>query len=319
MNNWAQQFIPAPATKWTIISGPMKGTVRLMNFPQFTVGRSAECEFVINDDPKCSRKHAQINSTGKSCEVISLNERNHVLVNGKAVERADLKDEDVLVFGSTEVQFQLTAVSANPALAIVHPSYPPASANGVPRRTRARKTAAPARKRWFVYAIVGAILFWLFTPSKSQKKDQQLRSEQQIIQSDIDAANKLREASENQALKKMELTVPASQAQENFVRGFRDYRKGQFERSVMSFQACLALSPEHVLCNRYMRLAQRKFDELIQYEVVLGRKYRDQNQFKACRAAFRNVMVMVKDPNSPIYQESKANYEACDSLAEGRF
>src|SRR3712207_7336416 len=36
----------------------------------------------------------------------------------------------------------------------------------------------------------------------------------------------------------------------------------------------LALNPDHVLCNRYHRLAQRKFNEVIQVHVVLGRKYR---------------------------------------------
>jgi hypothetical protein len=103
------------------------------------------------------------------------------------------------------------------------------------------------------------------------------------------------------------------------VRGFRDYRKGQYERSMVSFQACLALNPEHVLCNRYIRLSQRKFDELVQNQVVLGRKYRDQNQYQACRASFRNVMVMVKDANSKIYQEAKANYDACNAFVEGRY
>ena len=93
----------------------------------------------------------------------------------------------------------------------------------------------------------------------------------------------------------------------------------QFERALEAFQACLALDPNHVLCNRYMRLSQRKFNEMIQYYVLLGRKYRDQNQFASCRSAFRNVMVMVKDANNETYKLAKANYEACNAFVEGRF
>ena len=117
----------------------------------------------------------------------------------------------------------------------------------------------------------------------------------------------------------MDGSVNARQAQENYVRGFRDYNGGQYERALISFQACLALNPEHTLCNRYLRLSQRKFNEVVQYHMVLGRSYRDQSQFKACRAAFRNVMVMVKDASSTTYKEAKANYEACNSFVEGRF
>ena len=159
---------------------------------------------------------------------------------------------------------------------------------------------------------------WLFSGTAAKKKANALRSEQQI-QQEIEEANKLRDAAEKMSLKRVDGTVTARQAQENYVRGFRDYQKGQYERALFSFQACLALNPEHILCNRYLRLGQRKFDELVQSEMVLGMKYRDQNQYKACRSSFRNVMVMVKDANSQVFQQAKANYEACDALVEGRF
>ncbi|MBX3020836.1 MAG: FHA domain-containing protein [Bdellovibrionales bacterium] len=327
MSNSAVAISPAAATKWTVISGTMKGSVRLMNAPSFDVGRSPDCGFVIVNDPKCSRKHAQVESDGFSCEVISLNDKNLVQVNGKGVERAILQDGDVVTFGDTEVQFNQTAVSGSP-LSVVHQDYggSPAMYGGAsaPSRPRSSKSGRPktskkaGTNRLIIYGVLGLLGFWLFSGSPAKKKEQQIRSEKQI-QADIETANKLREAAEAVSLKKMNNSVTARQAQENYVRGFRDFKKGQFERSLTSFQACLALNPEHVLCNRYQRLSQRKFDELIQYQVVLGRKYREQNQYKACRAAFRNVIVMVKDASSPIYQEAKANYEACDRLTEGRF
>jgi hypothetical protein len=316
----------ASESKWTVVSGPMKGSVRLMNTQRFTVGRSPECEFVVINDPKCSRQHATIVCTSDGCEVISMNDKNLVLVNGRAQERAVLHDGDVVTFGETEIQYNSTSMPTgfeNARLNLVPaggaaPAYPgsPMPRSRSSRRGQARSGGNPMRI--VIYGVVGLFLLLIILPSVSKKKPTPLRNEQQI-QADLEAANKIKESSEVALQKRWNDSMTSRQAQENYVRGFRDYQKGQYEHAIISFQACLALNPAHALCNRYFRLSQRKFNELIQYEVVLGRKYRDQNQFSACRAAFRNVMFMVKDANSPTYKEARANYEACNASVEGRF
>jgi pSer/pThr/pTyr-binding forkhead associated (FHA) protein len=326
MSNAALAIMPASATKWTVVSGPMTGAVRLMNAPSFVVGRAPECDLVIVNDPKCSRKHAQVMSDGFVCEVISLNDKNLVAINGREVERGNLADGDVVTFGDTQVQYNTTTAQqlGDSQVALVPPVTNPSIRSpkpiGRPRsRGRSRSsTQTGSRNFYIILVVVGLLFYWLFSSSPAKKKAAEIRSEQQI-QNDIDTANKLREAAEMSLVRKGDLSVTGRQAQENFVRGFRDYKKGQFERALMSFQACLALDPQHVLCTRYSRLAQRKFDELIQWEMVLGRKYRDQSQYMACRSSFRNVMVMVKDANSKVFQEAKANYDACDALVEGRY
>lgn len=315
----AHSSLPAE-TKWTVVSGPMKGTVRLMKQTQFSMGRSTECEFVIINDPKCSRKHATVLITAHGVEIISESDKNIISVNGHQIERARLRDGDIVTLGDTEIQFNSTGHSLDPAkMAIVRPQgggyQAPARAQSGPARSGPSKSNP---LRLAIYAIIGVVVILILLPSKQKGKKIDLRTEQQI-QADIEAATKLKQLGEAQAMKRGDDSLTSRQAQENYVRGFRDYKKGQYERSLVSFQACLALNPEHTLCNRYIRLAERRFNELIQYEMVLGRKYRDQNQFKACRAAFKNVMVMVKDANSAAYQEAKANYEACNSFLEGRY
>lgn len=311
----------APETKWTVVRGPMKGVVRLMSQAQFTIGRSTECDFVIVNDPKCSRKHVTILVTPQGCEAISQNEKNLLLINGKEVEHARLRDGDILTLGETEVQFNATSAARRMDAPIAmarpgHPMYPQPNAQPPPRRPRRAKGGSA---RLVIYFVIGLFFLWIFTAEEGKKKPTiDIRTDQKI-EADIEAATKLKEQAEVQAAKRLDQSVTSRQAQENYVRGFRDYRKGQYERAITQFQACLALNPEHVLCNRYIRLAQRKFNELIQYEVLLGRKYRDQNQFRSCMAAFKNVMSMVKDANSPIYKEAKANFDACNSFVEGRF
>jgi tetratricopeptide (TPR) repeat protein len=292
----------------------MKGVVKLISQAQFSIGRSTDCEFVVVNDPKCSRKHAVINVTLQGCEVISQAEGNPCLVNGQEALRQVLKDGDVLTLGETEIQYNATA---RPQMSVVRNASPAHTVYGG-QPARRKKNKQSATPRLLIYFVLGIFALFLMLPSKSKKKTIDLRTEQQI-QNDIEAATKLKEVADATAIKRMDTTVNGRQAQENYVRGFRDYKKGQYERALVSFQACLALNPDHVLCNRYIRLAQRRFDELIQVQMVLGRKYRDQNQLKACRASFRNVMVMVKDSNSPAFKEAKANYDACDAFVEGRF
>lgn len=313
-------------TKWTVVSGPMKGAVRVLNHSFFTIGRSPECEFAIGGDPKCSRRHAEIRLTPQGYQVVSLSDKNPVVVNGDEVESAYINDGDMLIFGDTEVQFNIIPALAIEQVpqspAISHPSPPSNYGVAIPEGgARPKRNTKPksSNRRFLIYGVIGLVLFWLFGTNSNKKKNEiQIRTEQQM-NAEIESANKIREQKETENSERMDPSITARQAQENYVRGFRDYRKGQYERSVESFQACLALNPNHILCNRYLRLSQRKFNEMVQYYVLLGRKYRDQNQFQSCRAAFRNVMVMVKDANNETYKLAKANYEACNASLEGRF
>ena len=68
-----------------------------------------------------------------------------------------------------------------------------------------------------------------------------------------------------------------------------------------------------------MNLSQKKFDELIQYHMILANKYRAQNQFEACKASFRNAMVMIRNPNNKNYIEAKSGFDACDTLQGERY
>jgi tetratricopeptide (TPR) repeat protein len=317
---------PQPSeTKWTVVRGNMAGSVRLMSAANFAIGRNPECEFVINNDPKCSRRHATVTWTTAGPEIQSLSETNPVFINGRQIDRQILQNGDIVLIGSTEIQFNTTTqpTSANVQLrrlAVAPPqeAYPSGPAPMRPRSGRGRSAKQESFPLTFVYIGIGLlVLYMLFHGSPTKKKALQLRGEQQV-QEAIESAEKLQQAA-SQGGRRADDSMMGRQAQENYVRGFRDFRKGQYERALDSFNTCLALNPSHTLCNRYKSLSQRKFNELVQLQIVLGRRHRDQNQFKECLAAFRNVMVMVKDANSAAYREAKANYDACFALSEGRY
>lgn len=318
---------PSPGeTKWTVIRGSTAGSVRLMPPGNFTIGRNPDCALVIANDPKCSRQHATVSWIGSGYEIASLSDANPVFVNGRQIERHALVNGDILLIGSTEIQFHLTTqpTSANVQLrrlAVATPGDATAtrpSSRGSQVRS-GRKPENPKSKLIYFYTALGLLfLYFMFSGSPQKKKALQLRGEEQIEEA-IESAQKLQETALKSGRRITDDSLMGRQAQENYVRGFRDFRKGQYERALDSFNTCLALNPSHVLCNRYKLLSQRKFNELVQLQIVLGRRRRDQNQFRECMASFRNVMVMVKDANSASYREAKANYDACHSLAEGRY
>lgn len=314
------------------MNGPSKGATHNLAQNLLVIGRSAECDIIVND-PKCSRKHAKVEWTEYGYEVQVLSDNNSLKVNGSGVEQALLADGDVVCLGDTEIQFNLIQFQA-PAISqhLNQPAAAPAwSVQPVPAHTvigyqdqrpakkKKSKPKANNTRRFLIYGIVLLFFAWILLDSgNKKKKDIQIRTQDQVDQ-DIDAAKKMQAATELARKNNLSPTLEMRQAQENYVKGFRDFKKGQYERALESFQACLALYPDHILCNRYQRLSQRKFNELIEYHMVLGRSYRDQEQYQACRSAFRNVMVMVKDFSSPIYKEAKANFDTCNSYVEGRF
>lgn len=325
---WTSQN--TPESDWTIISGPLSGSKIRMTRAQFSIGRSQECDLSLPNDPKVSRKHAEVYWAGNCFHIRSLVSQNPVLINGKPISDSEIHAGTIIQLGESKLKFDEPGgelavphprnhIAAVPPMGMP-PGFPQAAPRPQPNKVPKRNSSSGFnKKRLIIYGTLGLLAWWLFTDSGSNKKDPFAIRTEKEIEADIQEARELQELAEKTRADRLNPTIAERNAQEHYVKGFRDFRKGQFERSISSFQACLALDPDHPLCNRYLKLSHKKFGELIQYYMVLGRKYRDQNQFRECRSAFRNVMVMVKDPSNPIYKEAKSNYTACNSLVEGRF
>ncbi len=298
-----------------VTSGPERGTIYRLLSAQIVLGRGSDCDIVLSYDQKCSRRHAMVVYTGSQFEVRDISDRNKIFVDGNETKQAILKEGAVLQLGNTQFTFR-----ERPPM----PTLAPPQAMERPRKSKPKITAPklnPVR-----IAIIGIVFFFmilLFTETKNNKKEVSIRTDEQI-EADIAAANALQDAAKKERpgggeQKSEDQEFSVDQAQASYIRGFRDYRKGQYGRAVEAFQACLTIYPQHVLCNRYLRLAQRKYNELIEYEMVLGRRYRDQEQYSACEASFHNVMSMLQDTNNKTFKEAQANFQACHTFVEERY
>jgi pSer/pThr/pTyr-binding forkhead associated (FHA) protein len=307
-------LISAPTnieTTLTVLSGPARGTVYRVVSNRVTIGRGPDNDIIIQDDPKCSRNHAEIFLGANGYEIHDVSDRNVVIVNGHETKISRLADNAVFELGQT--QFKLSIRNNTNML----PSPHTLQHQGQQRKGTAPKKNSSSFK--LILLGLGCLVVWLAL-TDTNTKDIKLTAEQ-IAEQELKAAEQVKLSAEE---KRRPKDVPLNdigyrQAQMAYVVGFRDFQKGQFERALASFEACYTLYPQHALCDRYRRLARRRFEELVQHHMVLGRKYRDQNQYAACAASFRNVMVMVKDSTSIRYAEAKANFDACQAQTEERF
>jgi hypothetical protein len=93
---------PEPEPAATLSVGAASHELRQ---PSAVIGRSKDVDIRVSD-PNVSRRHAEIRQDGSSYWIVDLDSTNGVSVNGRAVKRAKLDDEDRITLGSTELVFR---------------------------------------------------------------------------------------------------------------------------------------------------------------------------------------------------------------------
>jgi hypothetical protein len=90
---------PEPAATLTV-----NGKSHDLQKQSVVIGRSKDCDIRISD-PNVSRKHAEVRQEGSTYWIVDLGSTNGISVNGHALKRAKLDDEDRITLGSTELVF----------------------------------------------------------------------------------------------------------------------------------------------------------------------------------------------------------------------
>ncbi len=360
-----------------IIKGPHAGQKLSFAKGSVTIGRGPENEVVLANDPRVSRKHAEIKQRDHDFVIVNLSDKNVVSLNGQNVQMEIIKKGNVISVGETEIRFHCEAsveslppvpnispsrqgLQANPGpvmgmpqppvptgfppMPAGHsvPSYPAAAPiSGVPQGYPGAPSARPVGgsstggtrsvsqsgggmdpkvRFWGIVVIIGLVGWFLLSPSKKKqiKDPNEIRSST-ISQLDVAEADK--RTQELLVLKKEKYdSVQYRRAQENFVRGFRDFQQGQYARARESFQVVLNFDPENELAKRYLHLAQLKFDELVKFNMIQGNRYREKRNWRMCQSNYTNVLTMLQNRREdPTFKEAKQFYEECTLNIEGRY
>lgn len=187
------------------------------------------------------------------------------------------------------------------------------------RPQKARRPAADGNRSQFygiLLVVAGIFLFILMQPSK-EKDIKTFRTSQQVEYDLLQSSDEKKRLQER--LETMQTTT-AKRSQENLIKGFRDFQQGNYARARDNFQVVLNLDPENAIAKRYYHLSKIKFDELLQFHMLQGLRYRDKKNFRLCRSSFQSALVMIQNSQQhPKYREIKNFFDECDLALEGRF
>jgi pSer/pThr/pTyr-binding forkhead associated (FHA) protein len=345
--------------KIQIQRGPLAGQSYTFEKAVIEIGRGGENDLILSNDLRASRKHAEIRWNGSNLQVVNTSSKNYVAVNGSHVESANLEPGSLVEVGETEFRIEFESadddkfsetktkvhfgeppeaviiqvpvlqqtrphpvppsiVSMNPGVANHgSPSYGTMGKSNPRPRPRVAVGNSNSKIRFYVIvAVVGVAFVWLMNSNVVKKKELSFRSSEQI---ERDLENSREELKEFETRKERLDNVQFRRAQENYIRGFRDYKQGNFGRARESFQVVLNLDPDNELAKRYYQLAKLKFDELVKAHMRQGDRYRDKKSWRLCKSSYFNVMTMVSNNQDPVYKEARQYYDQCSLAQEGRY
>ncbi|MGE5085502.1 MAG: FHA domain-containing protein [Bacillota bacterium] len=178
--------------------------------------------------------------------------------------------------------------------------------------------ANPKARFYMIVAAIGLVGWLILSPSKNKgaKDPNAIRTSSITMQDVADAEKRTQEL---MTVKKEKYdSIQYRRAQENFIRGFRDFQQGQYARARESFQVVLNLDPDNELAKRYYNLSKIKFDEFVKFNMIQGNRYREKKNWRMCQSNYSNVMTMLQNrKDDPTYKEAKQFFEECTLNLEG--
>lgn len=322
----------------SVTSGPGAGHEFLFEKNVISVGRGPENDLVLASDVKVSRKHFEIRIQNGIVRTVNLNERNALAVDGEIVSEKELRPGAILRFGDSEVIVNFEAPKAlSPVRSASHQApqapvksgstpqtyQPPRSSAESPAHFESRpaELSSSGFNRFHLYVLVALVLGvagYLAQETAKKRAHVKLRDSaaiQTAIQGSQEATEKLITESE----KRGEETIQYKTAQEQYLRGFRDYRLGQYGRAIESFRAALSFYPQHALAQKYLNLSKKRFDEMVQWNMIQGRRYYGVQNYRLCMSYYATVIKMKKEDADPVRREALQYYQECEVRMKGKY
>ena len=344
MNAVSPKLVQLPQIQIEIIKGSSAGKKIVLNKPSIFIGRGQENDIVINDDPQVSRRHVEIKNTGFEVTIVNVSQKNKIFINQQLMDFKLVVGPTILTLGDTDISISVESKkemqqkfpiqqqaahlkllpenTINSSVSKIQPQdqIPPSYQQNT-SMPRMQSNPNSGRIRFYgIIAVVALVGYFLFGQNSQKNTEDKLkvRSSAEITK-DLESSESNMENLQRIRQETGKNSEQYKNAQQNYVKGFRDYRQGQYSRAMQSFQAAISIYPNHVLARKYYKLAQIKFGEQVQFNMMQGRRYRSKGNYRLCKSAFEKVIIMVKDPNDPIFKEAKQLLSECQLQSEGRY
>lgn len=332
--------------KLKVVAGPHSNEIYVISKSVTKIGRGEENDIKLINDSRISRYHAEIYIDHDQVKFKNISQKNFILLDGQVVDQGVLTSGVKLHMGETTfevfndapvvVTSELT-VKVDPIVkpmllqkvpqGMLNQTAPKQTAKGLPKKASAIKVSqsfklgsqASDNGRLYLYGGIVLLLigfYYLFTLD-SKKEIQTFRSSQQVEYDLLQSSDEKKRLQER--LEVMQ-SVGAQRSQENLIKGFRDFQQGNYARARDNFQVVLNLDPENAIAKRYYHLSKIKFDEMLQFHMLQGLRYRDKKNYRLCRSSFQSALVMIQNyQQHPKYREIKNFFDECNLALEGRY
>lgn len=290
-----------------ILDGPDKGAQFQLVAGEIKIGRGDNNDVILHD-PRCSREHAVLRITSQAVMIEDRGSSTGISVDGQKGTHAFLSNGSKIVIGSTTFLFK--KVIAHSKVPSTKPSY------GVQGLETKASGVDPKKIRFYGIVAVVVIIGLLLLSENEPKK---ILDKTSSIDEEIELSKKRQEALMKDQLQSGKASRQYLDAQASYTKGLRDYREGLFKSAVSSFSAALAIYPEHPTARRYLRLAQLKMDEQVQFLMQEGARFMEQNKYQHAKSSYKNVMVLLNDKDNKVYQEALEKYNECVLLLRESF
>lgn len=162
-----------------------------------------------------------------------------------------------------------------------------------------------------------AVYFFFFNEQKTSKKSKPLRTSEVVDQEFKSSQESIKQLEEKLGKKSI---LSNKRAEENFIKGFRDYQKGQYLRAKDYFRIVLNLNPDHLEARKYYEQARIRLDKQIDYNFLEGIKNKEKKNFRMCRSYFSQVMILIQNDRAhPKYEEVERYLRECQLALEGGY
>lgn len=317
-NASAAKQLSAPKFYLKVIIGPDEGFVYKIKKPKIFIGRGDDNDLALQDS-RVSRQHAMIEFTSKGILVTDLGSSTGIMLNGKNVKEGYLSPGAVLQIGDSQLKFEVRQGEAAPPALVNAAEMPTAQEPSYRNEPTSSSQGNPLVVITLLTGLgIGGVQYYKNKNQENSAEPTPIRNDV-AIQEEIDAAKKRQDDMIRLQNTQGKQTQQYIESQSSFVKGFRDYREGQYKRALISLSAALALYPEHELAQRYYQASKRKLDELVQVSLLEGKRAQEKNQYKAAASAYRNVMVLIEDESNKNYQEARERYNEIQWILKGAF
>lgn len=296
----------------TVLSGPSKGSTFQLVGQTISIGRDADNDIVIKDD-KVSRKHALLTINPNGIYIENINPRNFITTQKGQVQNLIITTNTKIKLGDTQIVINIP--TKQPAMSLANQAQ-----SGFSHSSQKAKMSGLDKGRIRFYSIValilGALAYFILSPGKKETDAPKFNT-QEVITEKLEQTKEQLSNLKNRKIEDRNMIIFNQKVKSFYIKGFRDFQQGQFDRAIASFSACLSLSPSHQLCNKYLHLSQKKKDELIQYHMRSGRRSLDKKQYQSCMSSFKNVIYTIQNSSDPVQQEAELNHEICELRLKG--